>query len=165
MRESKPNRFRRVAEARVNKIIKMMRLLGNCSNPAVYTYTEDQVQQIFTTLQAELSRAQNRYAKSGKSRFSLSKKNALLQECPTIVQSLPDGTLLRAVAYDDGSYPGINLYWDTNSPETDALICFAEYNPDRGQNHRVCIGAYRSDQDDTVYYKPYMAERESDEED
>lgn len=32
MRESKPDRFRRVAEARVNKIIKMVRLLGNCSN-------------------------------------------------------------------------------------------------------------------------------------
>lgn len=43
---SRPDRFRRVAEARVNKIIKMVRLLGNCSNPAVYAFTQEQVQQI-----------------------------------------------------------------------------------------------------------------------
>ena len=39
MSESKPDRFRRVVEARVNKIIKMVRLLGNCSNVNVYTFT------------------------------------------------------------------------------------------------------------------------------
>lgn len=60
MRESRPDRFRRVAEARVNKIIKMVRLLGNCSNPAVYAFTQEQVQQIFATLRDELDRAQKR---------------------------------------------------------------------------------------------------------
>ena len=35
MKESKIDRFRRVAEARVNKIIKMIRLLGNCSGTGV----------------------------------------------------------------------------------------------------------------------------------
>ena len=35
MRESKSARFCRLAEARVNKIIKMIRLLGNCSGKAV----------------------------------------------------------------------------------------------------------------------------------
>ena len=57
MSESKPERFRRVVEARVNKIIKMVRLLGNCSNVNVYTFTTEQVQQIFATLQDELDRA------------------------------------------------------------------------------------------------------------
>ncbi len=165
MRESKPDRFRRVAEARANKIIKMVRLLGNCSNPAVYSYTAEQVQQIFTALQAELGKAQQRYTQSRKRRFSLSKEQDNgLPEYPTIVQSLPDGTRLRAVAYDDESYPGINIYWDTNSPEIDGPICFVEYNPERSRDHAVCIGAYQSDLDDTVYYKPYMAERESNEE-
>lgn len=37
MKESKADRFRRVAEARVNKIIKVIRLLGNCSGTSVYT--------------------------------------------------------------------------------------------------------------------------------
>ena len=40
MNESKTDRFRRVAEARVNKIIKMIRLLGNCSGTGVYEYTD-----------------------------------------------------------------------------------------------------------------------------
>lgn len=57
MKESKEDRFCRVAEARVNKIIKMMRLLGNCSNNAVYAFSPEQVEQIFETLQFELKQA------------------------------------------------------------------------------------------------------------
>lgn len=162
MREPKPNRFRRVAGARVNKIIRMVRLLGNCSNPAAYAFTQEQVQQIFAMLRDELDRAQKRYAQSYKRQFPLSGgEPASLPECPTIVQLLPDGTRLRAVAYDDESYPAINIYWDTDSPKTDGPICFAEYNPERSPCHKVCIGAYQSDKDDTIYYEPYMAERES----
>ncbi len=37
IRESKSGRFRRAAKARVNKIIKAVRLLGDCSNPAAYS--------------------------------------------------------------------------------------------------------------------------------
>ena len=49
MKESKEERFHRVVEARVNKLIKMLRLLGNCSGVA-YAYTPEQVEQIFSTL-------------------------------------------------------------------------------------------------------------------
>lgn len=38
MKETKNARFRRVAEARVNKIIRMLRLLGNCSGTNTYAY-------------------------------------------------------------------------------------------------------------------------------
>ena len=38
MKETKSERFRRVAEARVNKIIRMLRLLGNCAATSVYAY-------------------------------------------------------------------------------------------------------------------------------
>ena len=166
MSESKPDRFRRVAEARVNKIIKMVKLLGNCSNPAVYAYTREQVQQIFATLKDELDRAQKRYVQSYKHQFSLSDEQyASLPEYPTIVLPLPDGTNLRAVAIDDENFPAINIYWDTEKSEIDGPICFAEYNPERGPCHKVCIGAYQSDKDDTIYYKPYMAERDSHERD
>lgn len=165
-KESKSDRFRRVAEARVNKIIKMMRLLGNCSNPAVYSFTGEQVQQIFTTLRDELDKAQKRYTQSYKERFSLSEKqSAALTELPTIVLPLPDGSRLRAVAYEGDSFPAINIYWDTGLHDIDGPICFAEYNPERSPCHEVCIGAYQSDKDDTTYYKPYMAERDSDEDD
>ena len=38
-KESKRNKFIRIAEARTNKIISMIQLLGNCANPASYEYT------------------------------------------------------------------------------------------------------------------------------
>ena len=57
MKESKTDRFRRVAEARVNKIIKMIRLLGNCSGTGVYEYTDTQAAYIFSALQSELDKA------------------------------------------------------------------------------------------------------------
>ena len=161
MKESKADRFRRVAGARVNKIIKMVRLLGNCSQSAVYAFTTEQVQQIFVTLQDELNRAQSRFVQSHKKMFSLSDEQyAKLSEYPTIVQLLPDGSRLRAVAFDGEKYPCINLYWDSDENPDDGLICFAEYNPEHNAGSEVCVGAYRSDQDDTTYYRPYMAERE-----
>lgn len=160
MRESRADRFRRVAEARVNKIIKMVRLLGNCSNVSVYAFTEAQVQQIFATLQDELNRAQKRYVQPKKKKFSLSEKsNDCQTEFPSITLPLPDGSKLRAVAYEGDSFPAINIYWDTELDTVDGPICFAEFNPERREGFEICVGAYQSDQEDTTYYKPYMAER------
>ena len=51
-KEHKDERFIRLAEARVNKIIKMVRLLGNLSWSSNYEYTTDQVAQIFKVLQS-----------------------------------------------------------------------------------------------------------------
>lgn len=169
MRESKSDRFRRVAEARVNKIIKMVRLLGNCSGIA-YKHTPEQVQQIFTTLQTELDKAKQRYtepADTGKKRFRLSEEqNEQPQNnYPFIKLLLPDGSYLQAVAIDDEYFPAINIYFNCGVENPEGIICFAEYNPERSPCHEVCIGAYQSDKDDTVYYKPYMAERDSNERD
>ena len=50
-KESREDRFRRLAEARVNKIIAMIRLLGNLSSRSIYAYTLEQVEQIFSALQ------------------------------------------------------------------------------------------------------------------
>lgn len=162
MLESKNSRFCRVAEARVNKIIKMVRLLGNCSNKMVYAYSPDQVEQIFRALQAELIQAKRRYDQSGKKKFSLSVlPHSAFQIHPSIELPLPDGTTLKATAFSDSDYPAINIYWGRKSSDVDEEICFAEYNPERSANQHLCIGAYQSHQDDTTYYEPYRAERES----
>ena len=42
--ESKHDKFVRLAEARTNKIIDTLQLLGNCSNTSVYEYTQDEVE-------------------------------------------------------------------------------------------------------------------------
>ncbi len=36
---------------------------------------------------------------------------------------------------------------------------FAEYNSERDEGAQICIGTYASDEDETKYYAPYMAER------
>lgn len=79
MKETKSERFRRVAEARVNKIIRMLRLLGNCAATSVYAYDDSAVEQIFSTLQIELDKARVRYTAEGgrsKKHFSLSENYA-----------------------------------------------------------------------------------------
>ena len=161
MRESKSERFCRVAEARVNKIIKMIRLLGNCSNSTTYAFSPEQVEQIFETLQSELKQARKRYIQTTRRRFSLENNNKDFY--PSIELVLPDGTSLTAKAIDDENFPAINIYWDGAECSAHEEIAFVEYNPERSPCHKVCIGVYQSNEDDTVYYKPYMAERESNE--
>ena len=68
--------------------------------------------------------------------------------------TLPDGTTLRARAFPDGDFPRIAIL-RVSEDNTDTLLCFAEYNPERELGHRLCIGAYSSDEDDTVYYDNY----------
>ena len=167
MREPKDERFRRVAEARVNKIIKMVRLLGNCAG-AAYVHTPEQVAQIFNVLQYELNQAKARYAmpEGKKQRFSLSdttEKNKIADR-PTIELPLSDGTCLKAVAYSDEIFPAINVYWDSGTGQLEKPVCFVKYNPQLNCGPEVYVGAYQSHQDDTMYYQPYIAaERKKDE--
>ena len=62
-KETKREKFVRIAEARTNKIINMIQLLGNCSNQSLYEYTQKDVNKIFNTIQTELDEAKNRYSK------------------------------------------------------------------------------------------------------
>lgn len=161
MKESKADRFRRVAEARVNKIIKMIRLLGNCSGTGVYEFTDAQAAYIFSALQSELDKAKKRFRKPslGKHRFSLTDTNEFDDDRPlepTIALALPDGSYLRAVVYEDDHFPAINIYWDHDSGKASELLCFAEYNSERDEGAQICIGTYVSDEDETQYYAPYM---------
>lgn len=60
--ESKEERFIRIAENRTNKIIDMIRLLGNCSNKANYSYTNDDVKKIFSAIELEVKLAKQKFA-------------------------------------------------------------------------------------------------------
>lgn len=63
--ESKKDKFVRIAEARTNKIIDMIRLLGNCSNKASYEYSKEDVRKIFTAIESELKAAKAKFDSSG----------------------------------------------------------------------------------------------------
>lgn len=62
-KETKREKFVRIAEARTNKIIDMIQLLGNCSNQNQYEYTQKDVTKIFNAIQSELDEAKKRYSK------------------------------------------------------------------------------------------------------
>ena len=59
--ETKRERFVRIAEARTNKILEMMRLLGNCSSKGNYDYSEEDIKKIFGALEKELKNTKNKF--------------------------------------------------------------------------------------------------------
>ncbi len=59
--ETKRERFVRIAEARTNKILEMIRLLGNCSSKTNYEYSDEDVKKIFNVLEKELKNTKNKF--------------------------------------------------------------------------------------------------------
>jgi hypothetical protein len=62
--EVRRERFLRVAERRTRDILHKLRLLGNCSNKSAYSYTEEEVEQIFSVIQEQLNAARARFEPS-----------------------------------------------------------------------------------------------------
>ena len=60
--ETKREKFVRLAEARTNKIIDMLRLLGNCANKSNYDYSDADIQKIFSAIEKELKNTKLKYA-------------------------------------------------------------------------------------------------------
>lgn len=61
--ETKREKFVRLAEARTNKIIDMLQLLGNCSNSNVYDYTQQDVDKIFAAIETAVREAKKKFSK------------------------------------------------------------------------------------------------------
>ncbi len=53
--------FVRLAEARTNKLLKDLDLLGNLSNRSNYSYTDDDVRTIFRAITKKVSEAESRF--------------------------------------------------------------------------------------------------------
>ena len=64
-RESKQQRFQRLAEKRVTEALRRLRLVGNLANRTNYDYTEDQIRQITDALDAELKQLKSRFRHDG----------------------------------------------------------------------------------------------------
>lgn len=72
--ENKKANFKRIAENRTNKIINMISLLGNLSNSSFYEYTDEQIEAIFSAIQAELDKQKSKFTSTStgkKKRFEL----------------------------------------------------------------------------------------------
>ncbi len=73
MAVDKKANFVRIAEARTNKIIESISLLGNLSNTSYYKYTPDQIEAMFSAIQEELDTQKKRFDESApkKKKFRL----------------------------------------------------------------------------------------------
>lgn len=61
MSQSSRESFVRLAESRVNNAIRMLRLIGNLSNRSNYSWTDEDVEKIFRTLEREMKNARTRF--------------------------------------------------------------------------------------------------------
>ena len=57
----KRKKFVELAQARVNRAIKDVRLIGNLANRSSYEYSEEDTKRIFRALQRELEAAKSRF--------------------------------------------------------------------------------------------------------
>jgi transcriptional antiterminator len=67
----KREKFLQLAENRVNKAIKQIRLIGNLSNKNVYEYNDVEVKKIFKALKDEMKIAESRFSKVGRKEFKI----------------------------------------------------------------------------------------------
>ena len=165
MKESKSERFHRLIEARVNKAIKIIRLIGNCSTESNYEYTPEQVSQVFDVLQRELNTARMKYVakQKGKKRFSLT--DPLQDEktdeiYPTVYLDLEDGSVLSATAITS-DYPSIDINLISSGNSQNEKVAFVEWNKDRESGRELCVGCYRHVGDEPTYYESYNDEKEN----
>ena len=154
MNNKKKEMFIKVAEARTNKVIEVIRSLSNCSKENIYEYNSAHVEKIFNAIQKELDIAKDMFLCKTK-KFSIS--NTCLSEqseYPYIDLTFPDGSTIRATAVDDENFPAINidLLKDGNDPER---ICFVEFNQEKESGKELCIGVYKEGEDDNSYYQSY----------
>ena len=71
-KESKSDRFIRVAERRTAKVLTDIRLLGQCANRRTYEYSPDQVHKIFREIRRDLAAAGRKFEETeAKTRFRL----------------------------------------------------------------------------------------------
>ena len=73
MKETKRERFVRVAERRTNAIMEKIRVLGNCSNRSMYEYEQTEVDKIFKAVRRALKDVESLFEQKSSKRFRLDK--------------------------------------------------------------------------------------------
>ena len=62
--ESKEDKFKRLANTRVNNAIKQLDLIGNLSNLSSYSYTDNEVKKIMSTLSQKMKEISFKFQKN-----------------------------------------------------------------------------------------------------
>jgi hypothetical protein len=70
-KETRHERFKRIASKRTNEILEKIRILGNCSNKSSYEYTEEEVNKIFNEIDKQLKLTKAKFLAGKRERFRL----------------------------------------------------------------------------------------------
>jgi len=70
-RESKSERFKRIASKRTNEVLEKLRILGNLSNKSSYIYTDEEVDKIFSEINKQLRIVRQKFTFQDKTKFKL----------------------------------------------------------------------------------------------
>ena len=69
--ETKGAKFRRIASLRTKRMLNDLRLLGNCANRNVYSYSRDDVSKIFSAIETEIKRVKALFSRPNNEDFVL----------------------------------------------------------------------------------------------
>lgn len=69
--ETKGAKFRRIASLRTKRMLNDLRLLGNCANRNVYSYSRDDVLKIFNAIETEIKRVKSVFSRPNNKDFVL----------------------------------------------------------------------------------------------
>lgn len=60
-KETKRDRFRRLAQRRTNQVIKRLKILGNCADKGRYEYGKEDMERIFTAIDRRLNKTKAKF--------------------------------------------------------------------------------------------------------
>ncbi len=59
--DQKRERFKRLATQRTNIVLKRLKVLGNCANRSAYTYTEEDINKIFSEIERRVRETKSKF--------------------------------------------------------------------------------------------------------
>jgi len=69
--ETPEERFKRVAEARTNAVLEKLRIFGNLSNRQMYSYSEEDINKIFSAISKQVKEVRAKFNYRKEERFKL----------------------------------------------------------------------------------------------
>ncbi|MFC1551060.1 hypothetical protein ACFL6P_00710 [Candidatus Latescibacterota bacterium] len=69
--QTKQQRFKRIAEKRVQRVLDSLRSLSQCSNKRMYEWEDDQLQKIWSAIENEIAKSKSRFENARPEEFRL----------------------------------------------------------------------------------------------
>jgi len=69
--ETAEQRFKRIATSRTNAVLDKLRILGNLSNRQMYSYTEEDINKIFSAINKQIKEVRAKFNSREQEKFEL----------------------------------------------------------------------------------------------